>query len=210
MYQLLKNIFRIYGNRELIIQIILIWLGSFGAVIPTLFEIWGRFDLDHEIGSCSIVRDSNNRSPKSFLFLLAFVMPCLAIIICYAKIFMIVRKATIKSHQPNLELNAQNGRMIRTTDEQEIIIGSSSSPLKSSLKENNSNNRSNSKRSSNNKSSTKNKTSSVKGSTTKQQQQQHSITSGTTTKSGINSPTSPEHGSLLFIILVNIIFVVLC
>jgi hypothetical protein len=88
---------RIYRTRNLGVMILLIWLGAFGSLFPTLLGAWGKFDLDQEIGSCSILPDENQRSPKVFLFLIAFVLPCCAIIICYARIFLIVRKATVNS-----------------------------------------------------------------------------------------------------------------
>lgn len=77
------------------------WAFSFGALIATWLEKWGRFGLDPTIGSCSILPDKNNRSPKEFLFVGAFMLPCLAIAICYARIFCIVREAARKSRAPN-------------------------------------------------------------------------------------------------------------
>ncbi|CAG7818730.1 unnamed protein product, partial [Allacma fusca] len=88
---------RIYRTRHLVVMIVLIWVGAFSSLIPTLFQFWGVFQLDTSIGSCSIMKDRYNRSPKEFLFLVAFVLPCLAIIVCYARIFFIVRKATVNS-----------------------------------------------------------------------------------------------------------------
>lgn len=35
-------------------------------------------------------------SPKEFLFLMAFALPCCAIVLCYARIFYIVRKTALK------------------------------------------------------------------------------------------------------------------
>lgn len=78
-------------------MICLIWLGCFGAVFPTLFGLWGKFSIDKEFG-CSIVKDENGRNPKTYLFMLAFILPCCSIIICYARIFFIVRKATRNLH----------------------------------------------------------------------------------------------------------------
>lgn len=79
-------------------MIALTWLGCFGSLLPTLLGQWGTFGLDKEIGSCSILPDSQRRSPKEFLFVVAFVLPCLAIIVCYARIFFIVRRAAAVSH----------------------------------------------------------------------------------------------------------------
>jgi hypothetical protein len=62
---------------------------------------WGRFGLDPRIGSCSILPDGAGRSPKEFLFLVAFVIPCISIVVCYARIFYIVRKTALKSRLRN-------------------------------------------------------------------------------------------------------------
>lgn len=73
------------------------WISGFGALAATWFEAWGRFGLDRRIGSCSILPDDRQRSPKEFLFVVAFVLPCLAIVVCYARIFYIVRKTALQS-----------------------------------------------------------------------------------------------------------------
>lgn len=39
-------------------------------------------------------------SPKDFFFVMAFVVPCVAIVVCYARIFYIVRKTAMRSHEP--------------------------------------------------------------------------------------------------------------
>lgn len=88
-----------YRNRYLGMMIAATWLGAFSALIPTWRGKWGRFGLDKEIGSCSILPDKHGASPKEFLFTMAFLVPCLCIIICYARIFYIVRKTALKSHQ---------------------------------------------------------------------------------------------------------------
>lgn len=77
-------------------MVLAIWIVAFGVLIVTWFERWGRFGLDAPIGSCSILPDMNGRNPKVFLFVLAFLMPCLAIIVCYARIFYIVRQTSLK------------------------------------------------------------------------------------------------------------------
>ncbi|XP_046816319.1 G-protein coupled receptor moody isoform X3 [Vespa crabro] len=67
------------------------------SLIVTWFGHWGRFGLDPAIGSCSILPDVHGRNPKEFLFVLAFLTPCVAIVVCYARIFYIVRKTASKS-----------------------------------------------------------------------------------------------------------------
>ncbi|KAL4715691.1 hypothetical protein ACJJTC_006270 [Scirpophaga incertulas] len=88
---------KLYSKRNMALMIIFIWITCFGALIATWLEKWGMFSLDPIVGSCSIVPDTNNRSPKKFLFVGAFLIPGVAIIICYARIFWIVKKVAKKS-----------------------------------------------------------------------------------------------------------------
>ncbi|TMW48376.1 hypothetical protein DOY81_006546 [Sarcophaga bullata] len=91
---------RIYQHRYLALMVIGTWLLSFSIMIPTWRGIWGKFGLDTAIGSCSILHDRNDRSPKEFLFVLAFMVPCLCIVFCYTRIFYLVRKAAFRSREP--------------------------------------------------------------------------------------------------------------
>ena len=86
------------------------WLGAFGALIPTLLELWGTFGLDPAIGSCTILPDRDGNSPKEFLFVFAFVLPCVAICVCYARIFFIVHRADMKSHSSGQRILKVNGK----------------------------------------------------------------------------------------------------
>lgn len=53
-------------------------------------------------------------SPKEFLFIMAFVVPCISIVVCYARIFYIVRKTALRSHDTGSALgnsmHCQSGR----------------------------------------------------------------------------------------------------
>lgn len=89
-------------------MVLAIWIIAFGLLIVTWFEQFGRFGLDPAIGSCSILPDINGRSPKEFLFVLAFLIPCLAIIVCYARIFYIVRETASKSRCRNKIINIES------------------------------------------------------------------------------------------------------
>ncbi|XP_034106604.1 G-protein coupled receptor moody [Drosophila albomicans] len=88
---------RIYQRRYLALMVASTWLITFSIMIPTWRGIWGRFGLDTSIGSCSILHDKNDRSPKEFLFMIAFLLPCICIVICYARIFLLVRQAAIRA-----------------------------------------------------------------------------------------------------------------
>lgn len=93
------NFYSLYKPKYLIMMVVATWVSGFGALAMTWLEQWGRFGLDPDIGSCSILPDINGRSPKEFLFILAFLAPCIAIIVCYARIFYIVRKTAHKSRR---------------------------------------------------------------------------------------------------------------
>ncbi|XP_026482416.1 G-protein coupled receptor 84 [Ctenocephalides felis] len=90
---------RLYRNRNLALMWGGTWVFGFGALLPTLFGIWGHFGLDAHVGSCSILPGEDGRSPKEFLFVTAFVVPCISIIVCYARIFCIVRRAAMRAQQ---------------------------------------------------------------------------------------------------------------
>ncbi|XP_021950265.1 G-protein coupled receptor moody [Folsomia candida] len=114
---------RFYRTRNLAGMIFFIWMGAFGALFPTLLGAWGKFMLDREIGSCSIMPDESQRSPKEFLFIVAFLLPCCAIIICYARIFLIVRKATVNSRpvEPTTSILSTNHHHHQPLQESETL-----------------------------------------------------------------------------------------
>ncbi|KAH8418916.1 hypothetical protein KR222_004452 [Zaprionus bogoriensis] len=95
---------RIYQRRYLALMVAATWVITFSIMIPTWHGIWGRFGLDTNIGSCSILHDKHDRSPKEFLFIAAFMLPCICIVICYARIFLLVRQAAIRAGTKNTEL----------------------------------------------------------------------------------------------------------
>ncbi|XP_026837878.1 G-protein coupled receptor moody isoform X2 [Drosophila erecta] len=88
---------RIYQRRYLALMVAGTWVTTFSIMIPTWRGVWGIFGLDVSIGSCSIMHDRYGRSPKEFLFIAAFMVPCICIVICYARIFLLVRKAAIRA-----------------------------------------------------------------------------------------------------------------
>ena len=115
------------------------WIFGFGALIATWFGKWGKFGLDTRIGSCTILPDSDGHSPKEFLFIVAFVIPCLAIVVCYARIFYIVRNTALKSrlttrnntviHQSGTSGVGGNGKSGRKTLRRECASGCEEVPV---------------------------------------------------------------------------------
>ncbi|XP_039293521.1 G-protein coupled receptor moody [Nilaparvata lugens] len=99
---------KLYRRQYLGMMVACTWVSGFGALVATWLGRWGRFGLDQQIGSCSILPDAQGRSPKQFLFMVAFVIPCICIVVCYAKIFYIVRRTAMKSRLTN---NARNNNV---------------------------------------------------------------------------------------------------
>ncbi|KAH8294446.1 hypothetical protein KR018_005694, partial [Drosophila ironensis] len=91
---------RIYKRHWIGVMIAACWVFSYGMQLPTLLGSWGRFDYDSRLQTCSIMSDRHGHSSKTTLFIIAFVIPCLVIIACYAKIFWVVHKSEqrLKQH----------------------------------------------------------------------------------------------------------------
>ncbi|GBP41817.1 G-protein coupled receptor moody [Eumeta japonica] len=83
---------RIYRKHYIAMMIVFSWLFAYGMQIPTLLGVWGKFDYDTDLGTCSIVKDSNGRTSKTALFVIAFIVPAVLILICYARIFWVVHR----------------------------------------------------------------------------------------------------------------------
>lgn len=92
------------------------WLVSYGMQLPTLLGAWGRFGYDHRLQTCSIMSDVHGHSSKTTLFITAFVIPCLVIIACYAKIFWVVHKSEqrLKQHANKQNSIPNNLRPVAT------------------------------------------------------------------------------------------------
>ncbi|CAG9583332.1 unnamed protein product [Danaus chrysippus] len=99
---------RVYRKHNIALMIIFSWMFSYGMQIPTLIGIWGKFDYDPELGTCSIVSDEFGRSAKTALFVIAFIVPALLIFICYARIFWVVHSSEqrMREHQRSQNTNA--------------------------------------------------------------------------------------------------------
>ncbi|KAL0281001.1 UNVERIFIED_CONTAM: hypothetical protein PYX00_002135 [Menopon gallinae] len=87
---------RIYRPCYIAVMICFCWCLSYGMQLPTLFGVWGKFGLHRKLGTCTIINDANGRSSKTALFIIAFVIPCIVIICCYARIFWVVHSSEVR------------------------------------------------------------------------------------------------------------------
>ncbi|CAH0625557.1 unnamed protein product [Chrysodeixis includens] len=88
---------KIYKRRNLSIMLLAIWISAFGLFMPTGFGVYGRFELEPEGGFCTMLRDSENRSPKTLILWFSFVLPFMVIVFCYSRIWWVVRQTAKKS-----------------------------------------------------------------------------------------------------------------
>lgn len=92
---------RFYSRTSIWLQLISIWSLAFLLMLPPLLNIWGTLGLHAPTFSCTIL-EKHGQSPKKFVFLLGFFLPCIVIIIAYSCIYYSVRKSRkkINAHQP--------------------------------------------------------------------------------------------------------------
>ena len=82
----------IYSKTNIVLMIFGVWMFSFGMILPPLLELWGTLGLDEATFSCTILK-KDGKSPKKFFFIFGFLLPCIAIILCYSAIFYRVRQS---------------------------------------------------------------------------------------------------------------------
>ncbi|XP_055912322.1 G-protein coupled receptor moody [Eupeodes corollae] len=97
---------KIYKRHWIGVMIAFCWLFAYGMQLPTLFAVWGKFDYDARLGTCSIMNDENGHSSKTALFMIAFVIPCIIIIGCYTKIFWVVHMSEVRLRQHSNKQNS--------------------------------------------------------------------------------------------------------
>ena len=105
----------IYKRHWIAAMIIFCWVFSYGMQTPTLAGVWGKFDFDPKLQTCSIMNDSNGKSSKTALFVIAFVIPCLIIIACYTKIFWVVRASDTRMKKHSNKQNSIPNNLRSTT-----------------------------------------------------------------------------------------------
>lgn len=104
---------KIYSKRHIALMIAFCWLFSFSMLLPTLTKTWGQFGLHDETFSCTILK-LEGKSPKKFLFVFGFLLPCIVIIVSYSCIFYKVRQSrkNIAAHSPTSPTQAPLCRQV--------------------------------------------------------------------------------------------------
>nr|CAD7434164.1 unnamed protein product [Timema monikensis] len=89
----------VYTSCHIGLMILFAWSFSFSMMLPPLVEVWGQLGLHPPTFSCTIL-NKDGSSPKKFLFLLGFVIPCIVIIVSYSCIYWKVLKSRkkLRSH----------------------------------------------------------------------------------------------------------------
>ncbi|KAH0954145.1 hypothetical protein HN011_012140 [Eciton burchellii] len=107
---------KVYKKYWIAAMIVFCWLFSYGMQIPTLLGVWGKFDYDSNLETCSIVKDHHDHTSKTFLFIMGFLIPCMIIVGCYARIFWVVHKSESRMRKhvgPTIKSPHTPGRDIR-------------------------------------------------------------------------------------------------
>jgi len=100
---------RIYTPINTALMIAAVWIFSFGMIFPPLVDLWGTLGLDEATFSCTI-KKLDGSSPKKFLFLVAFLLPSLSILLCYSAIFH-----KVKTIRNNLEAHCSPGPVSKSS-----------------------------------------------------------------------------------------------
>nr|CAD7447963.1 unnamed protein product [Timema bartmani] len=89
----------VYTSCHIGLMILFAWSFSFSMMLPPLVEVWGQLGLHPPTFSCTIL-NKDGSSPKKFLFLLGFVIPCIVIIASYSCIYwkVLESRKKLRSH----------------------------------------------------------------------------------------------------------------
>ncbi|KAL7030087.1 hypothetical protein ACKWTF_006512 [Chironomus riparius] len=86
---------KIYTTKLIIVQLFCAWFIAFLIMFFPLSGLWGELGHEPKTFSCTILK-KDGKSPKTFIFLVGFLLPCFIIILSYSCIFNTVRKQHAK------------------------------------------------------------------------------------------------------------------
>ncbi|KAH9384875.1 hypothetical protein HPB48_026905 [Haemaphysalis longicornis] len=67
------------------------WLASLSLIFLPTAGVWGQFGWNGEVGTCTVV-PKNGRSSKVFILTVSYFLPATSFVICYSRIYWIVRE----------------------------------------------------------------------------------------------------------------------
>lgn len=113
---------RIFSPGNNLLVVTATWIITTLLIIPTAAGAWGRFAWDHDIGTCSVV-PKNGKSSKAFLFMVAYFLPTLFFVVCYSRIYWIVRKTqkNLRQYSTNHKSAAYVANLLRRTGGQQQV-----------------------------------------------------------------------------------------
>ncbi|XP_065341282.1 protein trapped in endoderm-1 [Cloeon dipterum] len=90
-----------YSRWCIVLQIVFAWAFSFSIMVPPLVDAWGTLGYHAPTFSCTILRKDGG-SPKKFLFVFGFLLPCVVIILSYGCIYSKVKcsRKKLQAHNP--------------------------------------------------------------------------------------------------------------
>jgi len=111
---------QIYSRVNILLMVTLVWAFSFGMILPPLIEVWGTLGLDSATFSCTILK-KDGKSPKKFLFIFGFLLPCVAIILCYSAIFYRVRQSRLNVQKHSAPASAAKESVVQSSQRKEDL-----------------------------------------------------------------------------------------
>lgn len=110
----------IYSRTNIMMMVAVVWFFSFGMILPPLIEVWGTLGLDSATFSCTILK-KDGKSPKKFLFIFGFLLPCIAIILCYSAIFYRVRQSRLNVQKHSAPPSAPKESVVQSSQRKEDL-----------------------------------------------------------------------------------------
>jgi len=111
---------QIYSRVNILLMVTLVWAFSFGMILPPLIEVWGTLGLDSATFSCTILK-KDGKSPKKFLFIFGFLLPCIAIILCYSAIFYRVRQSRLNVQKHSAPPSVPKESVVQSSQRKEDL-----------------------------------------------------------------------------------------
>ncbi|KAJ8720307.1 hypothetical protein PYW07_012350 [Mythimna separata] len=120
---------KLYTRRTISLIIFIIWAAAMAMFMAPNFGAMGRFDLEPNEGFCTMMPDLHGTSPKN-IFVIGFALPYITIVLCYARIWWVVKAAKkVQSNNPRpTNLPLTQNQSDKVMDENTVTSCDPSSP----------------------------------------------------------------------------------